>query len=248
MRSDRLTSVYFAEPGQMPRLCVDHLVALTAGVLLMILLTGCSNAQVRRTPVTDMGEPWFCEMNEARDDWDCVRDETLVRNPKPKRLPSDPAEPDPFAEEIPALPAESSSLAGLANPSSAIDFEAIEDAVVRTDRVQSILALPPEQFVVQLTTAETQALADGFIRNHDLGDVEEAFTLELGRDDDLYYVVLYGIYETFDEAQAAVDEIPEALEEIKPSIRPLESIQIGILEAEAIHSSSGLPAELSSER
>ena len=203
--------------------------------MVVALLTGCSNAQVRRTPVTDLGEPWFCEMNESRDDWDCVRDEALARNPNPERLPSDPVEPDPFESDAPALPEETASTAGLANPSGAIDFEAIEDAVVRTDRVRAILALPPDQFAVQLTATETQALADGFVSNYSLSDEEDVFTLELGREDDLYYVVLYGLYETLADAQTAVDERPEALEDIKPWIRPLESIQTGILAAEAIH-------------
>lgn len=250
MHSDRFKIMYLparsTHPSSSSKI-VDRLVILTTGALIIALLTGCSNAQVRRTPVTDLGEAWFCEMNETRDDWDCVRDEALAKNPKPKRLPSDPPEPDPFAEELPALPENAAPAAGLANPSAAIDFEAIEDAVVRTDRVQALLALPPEQYVVQLAATETQALADGFVSNHDLSSTEGAFTLELGQDDTLYYVVVYGPYETIDEAQAAANARPASLEDVKPWIRPLESIQIGILEAEAIRSGSNLPADLSSE-
>ncbi len=210
---------------------------LAAGILMISLLTGCSNAQVRRTPVTDLGEPWFCEMNEARDDWDCVRDEELARNPRPQRLPGDPVDvdPDPFESEASDLPSEAVSTAGLANPSGAIDFEAIEDAVVRTDRVNSIMQLPPDQFVVQLAATETRAQADGFISNYDLGGMEDVFTLELGRENDLYYVVVFGVYENLDAAQAAVDGRPERLEDVRPWIRPLETMQSGILAAEAIH-------------
>ena len=222
----------------LPGKAVDRLVLLLAGLLIVGLLTGCSNAQVRRTPVTDLGDAWFCEMNESRDDWDCVRDDALARNPKPKRLPSDPVESNPFDDETPALPAEAASGAGLANPSAGIDFEAIDDAI-RTDAVTRILEQPPEHFAVQLTATETEALADGFVNNHGLEGIEEVLTLEQGRENDLYYVILFGIYETLPEAEAAADAMPEALSDVKPWIRPLQSIQEGILQAQAIRSPSG---------
>jgi hypothetical protein len=245
MRSDRLSFVYESvgrrptstrrpatssagHPRSVDRFVTFAVVALTIG-----LLTGCSNAQVRRTPVTDLGEPWFCEMNETRDDWDCVRDEALARNPQPARLPTDPVERSPFDEETPALPAGNESAEGLANPSAGIDFTAIEQSA-RTDPAGSVLDRPPEHFAVQLTATETLALADGFIRNHGLEAAEDVFTLELGRDDDLYYVVLFGLYETFDDAQAAIDARPETLAEVKPWIRPLQPIQEGIRQAQGI--------------
>ena len=55
----------------------------TAVLLAIVVQTGCSNAQIRRTPVTPKPTPWFCEMNEARDDWQCVQSAELAANPKP---------------------------------------------------------------------------------------------------------------------------------------------------------------------
>jgi len=215
---------------------------LTTLLLSIGFLTGCSNTQVRRTPVTDLGEPWFCEINKTRDDWDCVRDEALARNPKPARLPTDPVEENPFDEETPALPAQAASAEGLANPGAGIDFTAIEQAA-RTELVSSILARPPEQFTVQLTATETRALADGFLRNYGLETMEDVITLELGREDDLYYVVLLGLYETADDAQAAIEARPESLADIKAWVRPLQPIQDGILQAEGIHQGVNTPVE-----
>jgi hypothetical protein len=251
MRSDRLNFVY-ESVGRRPistrrptafsagRLqSVDRLVIYTVILLTIGLLTGCSNSQVRRTPVTDLGEPWFCEMNETRDDWDCVRDEALARNPQPTRLPTDPVEQNPFDAQTPALPAGNGSREGLANPSAGIDFTAIEQSA-RTDLAASVLDRPPGHFAVQLTATETLAMADGFVRDHGLKAAEDVLTLELGRDDDLYYVVLLGLYETADDAQAAIDARPETLAEVKPWIRPLQSIQEGIRQAQGIHRPDGV--------
>ena len=42
--------------------------------------------------------------------------------------------------------------------------------------------------------------ADGFIASHDLDDFDDLITLELAREQDFYYVVLLGVYDTFAEA------------------------------------------------
>ena len=250
MRSDRLTFVYRprrkhsrtrsgARAGTDTRtMCVDRLVRRAGGTIsslvVIAMLTGCSNAQVRRTPVTDLGEAWFCEMNESRDDWICVQDDALAANPQPARLPSDPVEPDPFEEDIPALPEVATATDGLANPGAAINFDAIAEATVRPDSVTAILERSPEHFAVQLAATETQALADGFIANHDLESYENLLTLELAREETLYYVVLLDVFATFEEAEAAVSTLPESMAEAQPWIRPLASIQSGIEDAEAL--------------
>ncbi|TNF90106.1 MAG: hypothetical protein EP301_01690 [Gammaproteobacteria bacterium] len=248
MRSDRLTSAYDSlgkqgdqqTPASTGRNSVGSLVNATrlavagcSALIVISLVTGCTNAQVRRTPVTDLGEAWFCEMNESRDDWDCVQDEALARNPKPKRLPTDPVEPSPFDEEVPALPTVATPTEGLANPSAAIDFDALAQATVRPDTITAILERSPEHFAVQLTAMETEALANGFIANYEL-DAEELMTLELAREGDFYYVVLLGLFDTFTEAQAAAESLPESLAEAQPWIRPLAAIQSGIRDAEAL--------------
>ena len=61
MRTERFRMVY---------MCA----AAMAVVLAVVVLTGCSNAQVKRTPITQRPTPWFCQINESRDDWQCVQD------------------------------------------------------------------------------------------------------------------------------------------------------------------------------
>ena len=61
-------------------------------LVLAVIMAGCSNSKLRRTPEAERKTPWFCQMNESRDNWECVQDAELARHPKPERLPSDEPE------------------------------------------------------------------------------------------------------------------------------------------------------------
>ena len=37
-------------------------------LLAVVVLAGCSNAQLKRTPVTPRPTPWFCQINESREE------------------------------------------------------------------------------------------------------------------------------------------------------------------------------------
>lgn len=222
MRSDRVIFVY--NPAR------KFLAPLLVTLAISTLMAGCSNSKLRRTPEAERPTPWFCEMNEARDDWDCVQDEALARKPKPKRLPSDPVEPNPFDEEEALTRTDTDGLSDVANPSAAIDFEALALVQIQSD-VSRVMSLPPEHFTVQLTTTETKPLADGFISENELKEIEELMTLKLASEGTPYYVVLLGLYETEEAAQAAAEARPDSLADIKPWIRPLGAIQAGITAA-----------------
>lgn len=214
------------------------IVVLSVALLLAPLVTGCSNSKLRRTPESERATPWFCEINEARDDWDCVQDAELAKNPKPKRLPSDPVEANPFDLNEPLTRQDSAGIDESANPSAAIDFALASAAIERGRDISMLLTMPPEHFAVQLTTTETRAIANRFVRDHGLADRDEVLVLELAQEGTYYYAVVLGTYERQEDAQAAVDARPEELADIKPWIRTLEPIQRGIRDAEAIRARS----------
>ena len=205
------------------------IVTLLATLLIASLLAGCANSKLRRTPTTERPTPWFCEMNESRDDWDCVQDEALASNPRPKRLPSDPAEPNPFDEERPGE--DNDDLSGLANPAADVDFNAIEAALAQ-EHVTRVMDAPPEYFTVQLTTTATEPLAAGFILDHHLKGNDQVMTLELADDTTPYYVVLLGVYPTEKAAEAAADARPESLADVTPWVRPLAPVQTDLSRAQ----------------
>lgn len=173
-------------------------------LLAIVVLAGCSNAQVRRTPITPRPIPWFCQLNEMRDDWQCVQSAELAAHPRPERLPGDP----PAADAAPIV----------ADGASGLD-------------ASSLLAMPEEGFAVQLIATASRDQADEFVTAHGLA---ETMTLRLARETEIYYVVLLGAYGSLDAAQSAVDNRPSSLAEIKPWIRPLLSVQAGLLAAQAL--------------
>jgi len=203
--------------------------------LAIMVLTGCSNAQVRRTPATPRPIPWFCQMNESRDDWQCVQDAQAAANPKPARLPNDVIEPEPVAAAAVGLTAaadvsDNDGLAPLATPGDAADTGVLEEPPDVVDDASDLLAMPEDGFAVQLIATASRDQADAFVESHGLTDTG-VMTLQLAREGDIYYVVLLGTFDTYAQAQAAVDGRPESLSEITPWIRPLLSIQTGLTTA-----------------
>ena len=214
-----------------------------------LMLAGCSNSKLRRTPTTERPTPWFCEMNENRDDWECVQDEELARNPQPQRLPGDEEEDlieaDPIIaapfiapavslDELPdssesEQPTETSAETSEApsEVSTADLIESSSDVSIDAPTAMSInlLAQPAEHYAVQLIATANLDLAEQFTAEHSLDDT---ITVQLARDEELYVVVLLGVYSTYADAEAAVDGRGESLADIKPWIRPLESIQAGL--------------------
>ncbi|MGE0625313.1 MAG: SPOR domain-containing protein [Pseudomonadales bacterium] len=214
----------------------------TVVLLAIVVQTGCSNAQIRRTPVTPKPTPWFCEMNEARDDWQCVQNAELAANPKPARLPNDPVEPVSQAgaaaagTTLPGSEAEEAGLAPLAAPGELAGMAALESAPLVLDDASEVLALPEDGFAVQLVATASREQADAFVETHSLVGT---MTLQLARDADFYYVVLLGTYDTYDAAESAVDGRPSSLEDVRPWIRPLLSIQAGLLAARDLRAEAG---------
>lgn len=212
-------------------------------MLAVLVLTGCSNAQVRRTPVTPRPTPWFCEMNESREDWQCVQDAALAEHPKPARLPNDPVEPATPAQAVGATAAgvafaveDATTLAPLADPGAAADTGALDAETVVVDDASEVLAMPEDGYAVQLIATASRDQADAFVSAHGLAGT---MTIQLARDTDFYYVVLLGTYDSFDAAQTAVEHRPASLAGIKPWIRPLLSVQNGVLEARELRAAEG---------
>ncbi len=186
-------------------------------------------------------------MNEARDDWQCVQNAELAAHPKPARLPNDPVEPAAVAGGAAAVGAgtyrgenvgEGAPEAGLeplADPGEMVGVGALQDEPV-VDDVSEVLAMPEDGFAVQLVATASRDQADDFVTAHGLTDT---MTLQLAREADFYYVVLLGTYATFDQAQAAVEGRPASLADIKPWIRPLLSIQTGLLAARELLAEPG---------
>ena len=210
---------------------------LSCVVLICIVATaGCSGGR-RGTQSADTGTPWFCQMNETRDDWECVQDAELARRPRPDRLPTDEPEPQPAPppmivptvsfEPEPTAADDATSAAAATVSAAAIESAPAEPDIAPVD----LMSLSGDMFAVQLIAVANETLANEFVAEHELDD---ALTLLMARDGDLYYVVLLGVFDSFADAQLAVDHRNERLLDIEPWIRTLASIQEGVLAARAL--------------
>jgi len=191
-------------------------------------------------------------MNETRDDWECIQDEEMARSPQPKRLPGDDI---PELEDNPPASTLEDVLIPQIDPSVTFEEPAIVPQPTASGDVEpatlagevpalsSDIPAPPDDvpalagdlYAVQLIAMESEQLAVDFVSDHQLAD---ASRVRLGRDGEIYYVVLLGIYDTYAEAQAAAEGRGESLAEIEPWIRSLESIHIGMQEAEELIATS----------
>lgn len=68
-----------------------------------------------------------------------------------------------------------------------------------------LMAMPPEHFVVQIVSMSTEENMQRFIREHDLFEKAHVRTYAKGQ---VWYVILYGVYEHYSEAKSALQSIP----------------------------------------
>jgi DamX protein len=251
---------------------VEYFSSVTTRAILLVvgavLVSGCGGGQLRRTPMAERDTPWFCQMNEARSDWECVRDAELARNPRPERLPTDDIpEPEIIDASIPLI-APTVSFEPEAPEASAEgpdgDGDVTATAAAAAASVDSAAEASTAAAAAEPPPSETQATPEALsapdllsldpdayaiqliaVASADLADefvtdyqIDDALTVRLARDGEPFYVVLLGIYENYGDAQYVADHRNENLATLEPWIRPLSSIQEGIRAAEGLVATS----------
>lgn len=233
----------------------DISASTTFGTLLIVLcvltLSACGGSSLRRTPTSERETPWFCQMNETRDNWECVQDAELARRPKPERLPGDePPLPEPetipliapsviFEEETASLSEETTADVSMTAAATAVPAAA--SATADTAAAPSapadhdLLSMSPDLYAVQLVAMANEPAAEEFRSSH---RIDNALIVQLANDGKLFYVVLLGIYDNFTDAEQAAEQRGASLSGIDPWVRPLDSIQSGLREAESLIASS----------
>ena len=191
------------------------------------LLVGCGSTSVQpsSTATTDPSKPaaWFCEMGEDQENWDCVQDESLARNPKPTRIPEPIQRPTATAleqtfesqataqapSEIETAPAvEAQPTAPKPTPPSSMpnsdpDVPKHIALSFRPDRPMAILDLPEEYYVVQLVSLSNRETLENYAKEHQLRGMSAA---RIWSQDQFFYVLILGIYDSYDKAvQASTD-------------------------------------------
>ena len=95
-----------------------------------------------------------------------------------------------------------------------------------TMNIQRLLAAPSHYYTVQLYGAFHQNDATHFIKEHRLGS--KATYYQTTFENKPWFTVVYGIYKTDAEAQAAIKSLPSNVQRLKPWIKPLAEVKEGI--------------------
>ncbi|RME94038.1 MAG: hypothetical protein D6773_19985 [Alphaproteobacteria bacterium] len=86
-----------------------------------------------------------------------------------------------------------------------------------------LLQQNPEHFTLQIVTLSSAERARSFVDAQQ--DPSEFAIYEIERDGRILHVVIYGVYETREAAQAAADSLPAEMGNIRPWIRPIGHLQ-----------------------
>ncbi len=208
-------------------------------------------------------EGWFCQMDESGEEWECVQDDALARAPVPTRLPEaakpatiDPPTPldnsaDPIIEEDfvdpnlrrdvasetdvtsetieeqGALPPSPESSPG--QPPS--DLPKFLKLAYQSEIPTAIGELPENLYAVQLLAMGNADQLNSFIEKNSL---QGMLNVRLARGDNLYHVLILGIYKTEEIAREASSDLPTALAGIRPWIRDLGTLQTAIIRGDEL--------------
>lgn len=225
---------------------------LLASLCTLTLLGGCAgNKPVQSAPeltqAANQGGPWFCQPSADGDDWDCDNDPLKVANPIPDRRP--PSMPAPAAPIPPSATSAATTPdfaldplpAGEPAPSPPASAGAVPDyqrLAYQPGQPVSLLELPANYYVVQLTAMRSAAELEAFFRELQLEGLSAA---QIERDGDLFYVLLLGVYENFATAERAATDLPSPLDQFDPWIRRLGTLQAAMLRAESRAESAKSP-------
>jgi outer membrane protein assembly factor BamD len=102
------------------------------------------------------------------------------------------------------------------------DGDSASSAVVEPQREAWILGQDPKRYTIQLSTLSREAVLRSFIRRHRLETTAYFQTKVSGQ---RRYSLLYGTFDTLDDARAAAEKLPAELRRERPWIRRMADVQ-----------------------
>lgn len=217
------------QPGKIPKRGCALLCAL------LLMLGGCQQSPPEPAPMTRAlpADTWFCapDPESGETPWKCIETTPIEAARQARSTP--PAEPPRAAPSAqPASRPERDSAQSEDTPARAAtppDAPKAETEPAEAPRVR-IEDLPPDYYTIQLVAVSDRERLQKFAEMHDLWGLTAA---RVKTDRGLYYVLLWGVYETREQARAYLQKLPPTLDPDKVWIRPLGSLQAAMRAAEA---------------
>lgn len=88
-------------------------------------------------------------------------------------------------------------------------------------------SLEPDRYTLQILSLTKEVSSRAFIKSHHLED--EAAYFAVRKDDQTWYAVTYGLYDSLDAAESASKSLPDSIKELKPWVRRTGRIQQSML-------------------
>ncbi|MGI9295516.1 MAG: SPOR domain-containing protein [Pseudomonadales bacterium] len=88
-------------------------------------------------------------------------------------------------------------------------------------------SLDPDRYTLQILSLTKEVSSRAFIKNNHLQDKAAYFAVR--KDDQTWYAVTYGLYDSLQEAESASKSLPDNISELKPWIRKTGRIQQSML-------------------
>ena len=196
----------------------------TACVITFLLLGGCgSTIPMVETPVpVTPKDNWFCDMGVENQTWECGKD--YIPDGKKKRLSrSLPAKPDqtlPKTHEPEVV--DSSDTVATRSPNLDIGPPLYRRLALKPGHAVNLIALPPDYFAVQLFAVSNKEALEKFVGDKNIPGLSAT---RIAYRDQLFFVLLLGIYSDESAARIAAANMPSALNDLTPWVRRLGSLQ-----------------------
>lgn len=208
---------------------VKCLLTTKAGLLLTCFVIGCATEGVapRDKPVAEAtgseggSAQVFCQMSEEEGRWDCGRMATSAPSPTPERLP------EPDSSSLPA-PVPMPTDAPQRPPAELPNYQRL---AYQPAAPIALVDLPPDLYAVQLLAMSSRSALAAYAAAKGVPELSAA---PVERNGTLYYVLLLGIYESLDNAEAAIQDLPAQLADLNPWIRSIGSLQAAMARGAAL--------------
>ena len=212
--------------------------------ILVVLLSGCGSTANQSNVTNKTLKPWFCQSSQDSEEWDCVRSESLVRNPATAALRTRnknektaeqfstigiPKRSEPTKDKRAINPRDTKAEYRPKNLGS----NAVPDYVslaYSSEQEISLLEIPDIFWAVQLVALSKKEALENYANQTQLVNLSGA---RIASKNQLLYVLLLGIYETKELAKQAVASLPENQKKnLSPWIRSMGSLQTAMIQGD----------------
>jgi septal ring-binding cell division protein DamX len=138
--------------------------------------------------------------------------------------PAEDTDPQPETETLAesASPAQPEEIVDAPAAEPAVPAEALSEDVEENRNADWLLAQAGNKFTLQLVTVSSAERAQAFIDRQ--SDRRQFASYELARGGRILHVVVYGLYDTRAEAEAAASRLSAEAGDVTPWIRTMEQV------------------------